>query len=207
MAITLYHHPYSRAATVVWMLEELGQPYSLEYVDLRAGAQKEEPHLHRNRMGKLPVLVDDGTPISETAAIGLYLADRYAPGTLAPALDDPARGAYLRWAFYGPSVVEPGCTAHNANWETRPSAVGWGRYEDMLATLEEGLQPGPWLLGDRFTMADLLLGATVRWMLMFKMLDSRPAFEAYKERLEARPAFQRAAAINQRVAAERGLGG
>ena len=96
MAITLYHHPYSRAATVVWMLEELGQPYALEYVDLRAGAQKEEPHLHRNRMGKLPVLVDDGTPISETAAIGLYLADRYALGTLAPALDDPTSGSTFR---------------------------------------------------------------------------------------------------------------
>ena len=205
MSIVLYHHPFSRAATVVWMLEEVGVPYELRFVDLTKGEQKGESVRGLNPMGKLPVLVDGEAVVTETAAIGLYLADRYAPGRLAPALDDPARGAFLRWCFYAPSVVEPGCLAHAAKWEFRPGQAGWGSWEELLATVESGVTPGPWLLGDRFTMADVILGATLRWMLMFKMIEARPAFTAYASRLEARPALQAATARNQAVIAEHGL--
>lgn len=207
MSLVLYHHPWSRAANVVWMLEELGQPYELRFVDLRKGEQKGPEHRARNPMGKLPVLVDGEALVTETAAIGVYLADRYALGRLAPALDDPARGTYLRWCFYAPSVIEPGCLAHAEGWTYRPGAAGWGTYEELLATLEQGLGAGPWLLGDRFTMADMVLGSTLRWMLQFKMIDPRPAFTAYVERLEARPAMQAAIARNAAVRAEHGLPG
>ncbi len=206
MSVTLYHHPFSRAANVVWMLEEIGVPYELVHVDLMAGAQQEPAHRALNPMGKLPVLVDGEALVTEVAAIGLYLADRYALGRLAPSLDDPRRGTYLRWAFYAPSVVEPGCAAKAANWEFRPGSVGWGTYERMLETLEEAIGAGPWLLGEQFTMADVILGGTMRWMLKFGMLEARPAFTAYDERLGQRPALQASDARNAAIVAERGLG-
>lgn len=205
MSIVLHHHPYSRAATVVWMLEETGVPYTLEYIDLMAGQQKTPAVRALNGMGKLPILVDGEAVVAETAAIGLYLADRYALGRLAPALDDPARGPYLRWCLYAPSVIEPGCAAHAAKWEFRPSNVGWGSYETMLETLGQALEPGPWLLGDRFTMADVVLGATLRYMLRFKMIDALPVLSAYIDRLSARPALIAADARNAAVAAAHGL--
>lgn len=206
MSITLYHHPFSRAASVVWQLEEVGVPYELQFVDLMTGQQKSAEHLARNPMGKLPVLVDGEAIISETAAIGVYLADRYALGRLAPALDDPARGPYLRWCFYAPSVIEPAAAANAGKWEVRPGAVGWGTYASVLDTLTGALESGPWLLGERFTMADIVLGATVRYLLRFKMLEPLPALSAYVERLSARPAALAADARNAAVIAERGLG-
>ncbi len=206
MTIILRHHPFSRAANVVWMLEEVGVPYELRYVDFAAGEHKADEHRGLNAMGKLPVLIDDDAVISESAAIGVYLADRYSSGDLAPALDDPARGPYLRWCFYGPSVVEPCCMAHASKWEYRAASAGFGTYESLLDTLERGIGDGPWLLGDRFTMADVVLGGTVRFMLQFKMLEARPRFTEYAERLSARPAAVAAAAVNARVIQERGLG-
>jgi glutathione S-transferase len=187
------------------MLEELGLPYQLEFVDLLHGAQKQEALLALNPMGKVPVLVDGEAVVTETAAIGLYLADRYALGQLAPALDDPQRGTYLRMAFYAPSVVEVACLARSANWSFKPGQAGFGTYEEVLSTLDRALQPGPYLLGERFTMADVILGATVRWMLSFKMLDPLPTLTAYAERLGERPALQRANARNAAIVAERGL--
>ena len=207
MPIVLHHHPWSRAANVVWMLEELGVPYELEYVDLRAGQQKAPALRALNGMGKLPVLVDGETVVTETAAIGVYLADRYGLGSLAPALDDPARGPYLRWCFYAPSVIEPGCAAHAGQWAFNPGSVGWGSYEELLETLDQALATGPWLLGERFTMADVVLGGTLRWMVRFKMIEPRPAFVAYVDRLSARPAALASDARNAAVAAAHGLGG
>lgn len=196
MSIVLHHHPRSRAATVVWMLEEVGQPYTLRPVDLTTGEQKTAAYRALNPMGKVPTLVDGEAVVTETGAIGLYLADRYAHGTLAPALDDPARGTYLRWCFLPSVVIEPGCMARAAKWEFRPGQAGWGTWEEMLETIEVGIGDGPWLLGERFTMADVVLGATLRWMLQFEMIDPRPTFLGYAGRLAARPAFVRATARN-----------
>jgi glutathione S-transferase len=205
MAIKLLHHPFSRAANTVWALEEIGCEYSLEYVDFARGEQKTDAVRAHNLMGKLPTLVDGDVVITEAAAIALYLADRYAPGRLAPTLDDPARGTYLRWSFYAPSVIEPGCMAHANKWEYRASAAGFGTYEEMLDTISAAIGKGPWLLGEQFTMADLVFGGTVRYMTMFGMIDKRPEFTAYVERLSARPAALRAREINERITDERGL--
>ncbi len=203
--IVLHHHPYSRAASVVWMLEEVGVPYTLQFVDLMSGQQRTPQVRALNNMGKLPILVDGEAVVAETAAIGVYLADRYAPVRLAPAVDDPARGPYLRWCFYSPSVIEPGCAARAAKWEFKPGQVGWGSYETMLETLDQALTTGPWLLGERFSMADMVLGSTLRWMLQFKMIDALPSLTAYADRLGARPALQAANARNAAVMAEHGL--
>lgn len=201
MALVLRHHPRSRAATVVWMLEELGQPYELQHVDLQKGEQKSAEHKALNLMGKVPVLIDGEAVVAESAAIGVYLADRYAPGRLAPALDDPRRGAFLRWCFYAPSVVEPCCMAKASGWAYSPSTAGFGTYEEMLQTIEGAIGEGPWLLGEQFTVADVILGGTLRWMLLFGMIEKREVFEQYVARLSARPASQRADAKNQEIAA------
>jgi len=206
MSVVLYHHPFTRAASVVWMLEEAGCPYSLQFVDIAANEQKSASILALNPMGKLPILVDGTTVVTESAAIALYIADRYAPGLLAPALDDPDRGTYLRWSVFAPSVVEPGSMAQAAGWTFKSGTAGWGTHEAMVATMEAAIGAGPWLLGDQFSMADVIFGGTLRFMMRFGMAEPRPAFVAYSERLAARPALQRAEARNAAVVAERGLG-
>jgi glutathione S-transferase len=205
MSIVLYHHPYSRAGTTVWMLEEVGVPYELRWVDIMAGAQKTPEFLALNPMGKLPVITDGDAVVSESAAIALYLGDRYAAGRLAPAPDDPARGTYLRWICFTPAVIEPAAAAKPSGGQFNAGAVGWGTYEAMVAATEVAIGKGPWLLGERFTLADTVLGGTLRFMLMFKMIDPKAAFTEYVARLEARPAFQRANARNTAMMEEHGL--
>ncbi|MFO0587503.1 MAG: glutathione S-transferase family protein [Polyangiaceae bacterium] len=205
MSIVLYHHPFSRASAVIWMLEEVGVPYDLRFVDILKGEQKAPEVVALNPMGKLPVLTDGDTVVTESAAIGLYLADRYSAGKLAPAVDDPARGTYLRWSLFAPSVIEPGSMAKAAGWAFKPGQAGWGDYESMVRAMESAVTGRDFLLGDRFTMADVIFGGTLRYMVMFKMIEVTPAFAAYVERLNARPALQRSDARNKAIAEEHGL--
>ncbi len=188
----------------MWALEEVGQPYELRYVDLMAGAQKQPDILALNPMGKLPILTDGDAVVTENAAIALYLADRYAAGRLAPRLDDPKRGTYLRWSLFAPSVIEPGSLAKAAKWDFKPGSAGWGNYDTMVTTIETAIAGRDYVLGE-FSMADVIFGGTIRFMLKFGMLEARPSFVAYAERLGARPAAQRAEARNAAVMAERGL--
>jgi glutathione S-transferase len=203
--ITLYHHPFSRAAGVVWALEEVGQPYELTFVDLMKGAHKEPKFLKLNPMGKLPTLTDGDAVITEGAAIDLYLADRYALGKLAPAVDDPRRGTYLRWSFFAPSVIEPGSMARAQKWDFKPGQAGWGDYDAMIAAISGAVASGPFLLGEMFSMADVILGGTIRYMTMFGMMQPTPEIAAYLANINARPALQRADQKNQAIMKERGL--
>ena len=205
MTIVLHHHPFSRASTVVWMLEEIGVPYELRFVDILKGAHKAPELVALNPMGKLPILVDGDAVVTESAAIGLYLADRYSLGKLAPATDDPARGTYLRWSCFAPSVIEPGSMAKAASWTFKSAQAGWGDHEAMLHAMESALAGRDFVLGERFSMADVIFGGTMRFMLQFKMLEAKPVFSAYAERLGARPALQRAEARNAAVAKEHGV--
>lgn len=205
MSIVLYHHPFSRAAAAVWMLEEVGAPYELRFVDMPAGAHKAKEIVALNPMGKLPVLTEGDVVVTESAAIGLYLADRHAYGRLAPRVDDPARGTYLRWSLFAPSVIEPGATAKMAGWSFKESQAGWGSHEAMLTAMESAIRDRSFLLGDTFSMADVIFGGTLRYMLTFKLIEPRPTFTAYAERLAARPALQRADARNAAVCKEHGL--
>lgn len=204
--LTLYYHPFSRAAGVLWPLEEVGEPYELKYIDLAKGEQKAPELVALNPMGKIPVLVDGDAVITESAAISLYLADRYASGRLAPRLDDPRRGTYLRWSLFAPSVIEPGAMAKLAGWQYKPGQAGWGSFDEMITAVEHALADREYLLGDTFSMADVIFGGTLRYMLRFKMLPASPAIAAYVERLSARPACQAADAKNAAVVKERGLG-
>lgn len=205
MSVVLYHHPFSRAAGTLWMLEEVGVAYDLRFVDILAGGQKAPEVLALNPMGKLPILTDGEIVVTESAAIGLYLADRYAPGRLAPRLDDPARGTYYRWSCFAPSVIEPGVMAKMSDWNVREGQAGWGNYEAMLQAMDTAIADREFILGDVFSMADIIFGGTVRYLLGVGALEPRPTLTAYAERLAARPALQRAESRNAEVREAHGI--
>lgn len=205
MSVQLYYHPYSRAAGTLWALEEVGVAYDLIVTDITNGAQKGPDLVTKNPMGKLPTLVDGDLVVSEAAAIALYLADRYAPGRLAPALDDPQRGTYLRWSLFAPSVIEPAVMAKASGWEVKEVSAGWGRYDTMIASAESAIAGKDFVLGGTFSMADVVFGGTLRFMMDFKQIEPTPIFTAYVERLNARPAYQRADARNQAMRKQLGL--
>lgn len=204
--LVLYHHPFSRAALVVWMLEEVGRPYRLQFVDLQRGEQKSDAIRALNPMGKIPVLVDGDVVVTESAAIGLYLADRYAPGRLAPAPDAPERGTFLRACLFPSAVVEPAALAKMKGWDVPAGQAGFGDFDTMVASLEALVGDGPFVLGERFSMADVILGGSLRFMLRFRMLPANPRFTSYVERLNDRPALRAADAKNAAVAEAHGLG-
>ena len=189
--ITLYHNPQSRAAVAHWMLEELGIPYTLHRVNYDDGSMRTPEFLELNPMGKIPVLTDGSQVLTEIIAIGIYLADRYkTPKDLAPAIDDPMRGDYLRWiAFY--ACVEAAMTQASGQFEVPRAQAAWGSHELVVSVLDQRVaKAAPWLLGERFTMADVVLGSGVCWGLRFQAFDPKPALVSYAERLGARPAFQ-----------------
>jgi glutathione S-transferase len=200
--LVLFHHPHSRSAGVRVLLEELGVPYALRVIDLKAGQQREPAFLAINPMGKLPTLTDDGVVVTEQVAIHLYLADRYAPGRLAPALDDPLRGPYLRWMAFYAACFEPAVVDRAMQRAAMtPMSSPYGDFDTMLQTLTDQLGRGDFMLGDRFSAADALWGAALRWTTMFKMVPELPVIRAYIDRVGARPAFQRAAALDAELLA------
>jgi glutathione S-transferase len=202
--LTLYHAVPSRAATARWMLEELGEPYALKLLDLKAGDQRKPEYLALNPMGKVPTLVDGDTVVTEVAAICCYLADAYPNAGLAPAIGDKRRGPYLKWLFYGPSCVEPAMTDKAMKREPVPrSTAGWGDYDTVVEVLRAAVAKGPWLLGDQFTAADVVIGSSIRFGTTFGMLPEIPEFVAYRERILARPALQRQLALDKELAPSR----
>jgi glutathione S-transferase len=156
-------------------------------------------------MGKIPAIEHRGVVVTEAAAICAYLADAFPAAGLAPALDDPARATYLRWLFFGAGCIEPALVDRMLERAPgRPSTLGYGSYEDVLRTLETALAPGPFILGARFSAADVYVGSEIGWGLMTKALEPRPAFTAYAARLRDRPAFQRATAQVEALAKQMG---
>ena len=191
--LVLYASQFSRSFTPFWLLEELGVAYATEIRDLRRGEHRRADYLAINPMGKVPALTDGGAVITETPAICLYLADRHGYGTLAPRIEEADRGPYLRWMVFSTAVFEPAAYLPDAD---EPSGVGWGRKADMLAALEIAISPGPWILGERFSAADVMLGGLVSVALFNKRIAETPAIGAYNARLAARPAYQRALKLN-----------
>jgi glutathione S-transferase len=191
--IIFYHNPMSRARVVHWMLEEVGAPYRVELVDFSKGEQKKPPFLAVNPMGKLPAIVHRGTVITETGAICTYLADAFPGAGLAPRWDEPARGSYLRWMFFGAGCIDSALIDRMLARPApdRTSALGYGRYEDVMQTLEQAITPGPYILQERFSAADVYIGAQIGFGMRTKSIEPRPAFQAYLDRLLQRPAYQR----------------
>jgi glutathione S-transferase len=195
--LTLYTAVPSRGAIVRWMLEEVGAPYEVHVLDLMKGEQLRPDYLAINPMGKVPALRHGQTIVTEVAAICCYLADAFPAAGLAPAIGDPARGPYLKWLFFGPSCIEPAVIAKVMNWQgAKRGMIGWADLDTVVGVVREAVAKGPYILGERFTAADVVIGSQVRWGMQFKTLPELPEFKAYAERLEARPALQRQIALD-----------
>lgn len=201
-SIVFYHNPMSRGRIAHWMLEEVGVPYEVKLLRLDRSEHKTPEYLALNPMGKIPTIVHRGTVVTEAAAICTYLADTFRLGELAPRLDDPARGTYLRWLFFGAGCIEPALVDHMLSRPVpdRPGTLGYGSYADTLNTLEKAITPGPYILGDRFSAADVYVASEIGWGLMTKSLEARPAFTEYVARFRERPAIKRMSAQNEEFA-------
>ena len=200
--LTLYHASPSRSSIARWMLEEIGEPYDLHVLSLAKGEQRAPDYLAVNPMGKVPTLKHGDTVITEAAAICTYLADEFPQAQLNVPVGDPRRGTYLRWLFFAPSCIEPAITdrAFPRKEEPRRGMLGYGDFDTVMAVVAAAVEPGPYLMGEQFTAADVVLGSTLRWGMMFGVLPKRPEFVAYVGRLEQRPALKRAIALDQELA-------
>ena len=190
--IALYHSVASRAFVALWMLEKLGIPFRIEDTDIRKGKQKSPAYLRINPLGLVPAIDDDGVIVTEIPAICLYLADRYSYGGLAPKIDDPIRGAYLKWMVFATSVFEPAIGVFAApDTEGSPQ---FGNRDAVIAILDATLSAEPYLLGDSFSAADVALGGLFGIAMFNRRLPALPSFASYNERLAERPANGRARA-------------
>lgn len=191
--VQLYWSPRSRSFSGLWILEETGQPYERVLTDISTGAQKKPDYLAINPMGKVPALKDGDATVAEAAAICAYVAERYPQAKLAPPVGDPRRAKYLQWLFFGPSCIEPALIQLFTKLEVPSSTAAWGDATQVFDVLDKALEKGPWLLGDHFTAADVVIGSGLNFAIrLFKMVPARPAFDRYLDACAARPAFQRA---------------
>jgi glutathione S-transferase len=195
--IVLYHAPRSRAFRVLWFLEELGRPYRLEMLDLNKGDHKRPEYLKINPMGKVPSVIDQGIPISETGAIMEHLADKYAPGELAPRPADPKRPDYLRWMYFAAGVMEPAFGEKFFKWDVPARRAAWGSFDDMEKTVTNAVSGDGFLIGDAFTAADVFVASNLHWGLLSDLFPKEGAVAAYVARCAARPALQRALTMEE----------
>ncbi len=202
MTMKLYYCPQTRAFTSLWMMEEAGQPYELVRVNIRAPGHPNEAYRKINPMGKVAALEDGGMGFGETAAILLYVADKYPQAKLAPSTTDPRRGRFLQWLMFPAGTMEPVMTEKRLGNQPNSFQSGWGDYDRAFAALEAAMKPGPWLFGAEFTVADLYIASHLNFGMQFGMIDKRPAFTAFVERATARPAFKRAMEIEMKEAAK-----
>jgi glutathione S-transferase len=193
--ITLFHSLNSRSVGARILLEELNADYDVYLLDIKAGEQREEEYLAINPMGKVPAIRHGDALITEQAAIYIYLADLYPEAGLAPAIGDPLRGPYLRWmVFYG-SCFEPALIDVALKREAAPPAMSpYGDYDTVVKTLNDQLAQWPYILGERFSAADILWGIALGWTTMFKLLPATRVIQAYIARINARPAVAAARA-------------
>ncbi|MGG5817224.1 glutathione S-transferase family protein [Falsiroseomonas sp. HW251] len=199
----LHHSPRSRSMGSLWLLEEAGADYEIRWYSLEAGSHKAPDFLRLNPAGKLPALLDRGPDgswdvvVTEAVAIAAYVADLFPASGLAPAIGTRERAAYLFWMAYGPGVAEPAMAdaAFPRARPAPPSALGWPAMPEVLARIETALDGRRWLLGDRFTAADLVVGGLLAYMAGFGLMQPSPVIARYLAAIEARPARQRALAM------------
>ena len=200
--LTFYTHPMSRGRMVRWMLEEVGATYDVEMVSYD-GALKSPAYLAINPMGKVPAIRHGDAVVTETPAICAYLADAFPESGMAPPPE--ARAAYYRWLFFAAGPLEAATWNKIVGFEANPdqeAGLGYGNLDTVLNALEGVLKSNAYIAGERFSAADLYIGAHLNLDLnLFKTVDRRPAFVEYTSRLTAREAFKRASALDDALAA------
>ena len=193
--IKLYWFPRTRASRILWLLEELRQPFEVVKLDIRSAEARADPGFRAaSPMGKVPAIADGDARVADSAAIALYLADRYPQAGLAPPVGDPLRASYLYWTVFTASAIEPAMMEKFNGWQVNPASCGWGNWDRVIETLLQGLGDADWLVGNRFSAADVLVGSSVYFMRLFGALPREAKLEAYADRCVARPAYARALA-------------
>jgi glutathione S-transferase len=191
--ITLFHRSKSRSARFIFLLEELAIPYEIKRVTIRSrdgsGAiDPQNPHPH----GKVPAIVDDGVLVFESIAIALYLTDKFADRGLGPAVGDPKRGAYLSWLAYYAGVIEPAFVSKFMNTDIPVGTAGWVSVEQVMPFVLKTLNQGPYILGEKFSAADVLYATSFAMFSGSPLLPKDPILDAYVNRCIERPAYKRA---------------
>lgn len=194
--ITLFHRPKTRSTRFIFLLEELETPYELRIVTTRTrdgGAiDPANPHPH----GKVPAISDDGAIVFESPAIALYLTDKFPKNRLGPLVGERDRGAYLSWLCYYTGVLEPAFMSKFMNVEVPRGTAGWVPVEEAMPAIVKALSTGPYLLGERFSAADVLYGTTFAMFAQSPMMPKSAAIEDYVQRIITRPAFKKAQSLD-----------
>jgi glutathione S-transferase len=196
--LTLYHAPRSRSFRILWLLEELGVPYETNIVAIRRGdgSGQEEGGGYRqvHPHAKVPALVHDGVPVFETPAIALYLTDAFPEAGLGPRVGDPARGPYLSWLSYSTGVLEPALMSKFLKLQHIHGTFGWGPYDDVVNYLRRSLEASPYLLGQTFSAADIVVGGSMPLLMSRGLLPQDEPFKSYTARITERDGFRAAQA-------------
>ena len=199
--LIFYTNPQSRGRIVRWMLEEIGQPYETELIPY--DEMKSERYLAIHPLGKVPAIKHRGHVLTECAAICAYLADVFPEAGLGPR--DEEKADYYRWLFFAAGPLEAAVSNQAMGWQVPPERermFGYGNFDRAIAAMDELLSRHDYVCGDRFTAADVYVGSQIMFPLQFKMLPEKDSFLRYRDRLSARPAYQRANEIDERIIAE-----
>ncbi len=193
--ITLYHSPRTRSSRFLWLLEELETPYEIKSVTIKRGdgsgaPDAGNPHPH----GKVPAIVHDGVLVFESAAIALYLTDAFPAKAIGPKIGDKTRGPYLTWLAYYAGVMEPAWVSKFMKFEAPRGTAGWVPAEETVSYIEATLRKGPYLLGDKFSAADVLFASTFKLFMNSPLLAKTDWLERYVTLCTERPAYKRAEA-------------
>ena len=197
----LYHCPATRSLRPLWLLEELAVDYELERVDIFSGAGHQQDYRAINPLGAVPALEVDGRVICEAGAICSWLTEQYPDHHLAPAIDDPARARYHQWMFFVPATMEPPLfdiirhTRLLPQEERIPQAITLAqrRFDKIAEVLNQAVAGQPFLLGEQFSTADIMLATTLQWLP--KMVEPFAELKDYGDRMIARPAYQKALSL------------
>lgn len=201
--ITLFHSPQTRSSASLTLLEELKLPYELHLINMKAGDQRKPAYMAINPMGKVPAIWHRGQLITEQVAVYLYLADLATDAHLAPALNDPLRGPYLRWMAFYAACYEPAIVDRALKREAGPLAMSpYGDFDTMWGTLVQQLSATPYLLGDKFSAADMLWGMALHWGTMFGIVPDNPVVKAYVDSIASRASCKKIAGQDVKWAAE-----
>jgi glutathione S-transferase len=185
--------PPSRASIARWMLEETGKPYDTKILDRSKEEQRGADYLKINPMGKVPALMHGDVLVTEASAVCLYLADVFPEAKLGKPVGDELRGQFLKWLFFAPSCIEPAVldVAFPRKEPAPRGAVGYGDFQTVMDVVADAVRGRPYIVGDTFTAADVVIGSQLGWGQSFGVIPKREEFNSYLAGLQARSAYKR----------------
>lgn len=202
MTMKLYYAPRTRSSRVRWILEEAGIPYELERIDMAAGGHKKPEYLAVHPLGSVPAFKDGDRTLIESAAICMYIADKFPEKKLAPAPGTLERGEYYQWIMYGMATMEPPVatvflqTVMLPPEKRNPHVLDEAktRYKMVLDVLQNGLKGKEFIVGGQFSVADVIIASILSWSKALGLLEHHPDLVNYSKAMTSRPAFKRAIA-------------